>query len=84
MSTAIMITSSPEDLKVLKTTMNIISFMKEMIVKGTSQFYLDYSSSVITPEDINALDIYYNNMYTFLCNPGMTQEEYSLYESSNT
>lgn len=82
MSTAVMITSSPEDISRLKSTLEIIAFLKQMISKGTNEFYLDINSSVIKSEDINSLDSYYTNMYNLLLNPGMTEEEYALYEES--
>lgn len=82
MSTAVMITSSAEDLNRLKTTMELIAFLKQMVSKGTKEFYLDVNDTVITANEIDALDSYYSNMYTLLCNPGMTEQEYNLYEES--
>jgi len=87
MSTAIMITSSSEDIDKLQKTISIINFLKAMISNNQTAFIQINGVEkevmpVITSDEINELDSYYSNMYNFLRNPGMTEEEYTSYEQS--
>lgn len=82
-----MITSSSEDIDKLQKTISIINFLKAMISNNQTAFIQINGVErevmpVITSDEINELDSYYSNMYNFLRNPGMTEEEYTSYEQS--
>lgn len=79
MTTAMMITSSPEDLNNLKITREIISFVGRFFDESSLN-YVDYNGSRITKEEIEHVDEYYSIMYKFLINPGMTEEQFLDYE----
>ena len=79
MTTAMMITSSPEDLHNLKITKEIISFTSRMFSESNLN-HIDYNGFFITKEDVDRLDDYYSFMYKFLLNPGMTEEQFLAYE----
>lgn len=87
MTTAIMITSSSEDITKLQKIISIITFVKEMI-KNNSTAYIQLNgverevSPILTLDEINELDLYYSNMYTFLMNPGISEEELKDLENS--
>lgn len=79
MTTAMMITSSPEDLNNLKITREIISFIGSMF-EDSKLTYVEYNGSKITKDDIDHVDEYYSLMHRFLLNPGMTEEQFLNYE----
>lgn len=72
MTTAMMITSSPEDLYNLKITREIISFVLSIL----DQDYIDHNGSIITKQDIQNLDENYAFMHRFLLNPGFSSEHF--------
>jgi hypothetical protein len=79
MTTAMMITSSPEDLNNLKVTREIIAFIGKMFDQNNLT-HIDYNGSPITREQVDHLDQYYTLMYGFLLNPGMTEDQFLNYE----
>jgi hypothetical protein len=79
MTTAMMITSSPEDLNNLKITREIISFIGT-VFDESNLTYVDYNGFHITKEDIQHVNEYYALMHNFLLNPGMNEEQFLNYE----
>lgn len=80
MTTAMMITSSPEDLNNLKITRDIISAIKNLVINKNDTLYSDNTGLEITKEEIEHVDEYFSIMYNFLLNPGMTEEQFLDYE----
>lgn len=83
MTTAMMITSSPEDLNNLKITKQIISFTSKVMAESNLA-HIDYNGFSITKEDVDRLDDYYSLMYKFLLNPGMSEEQFLDNEKETT
>lgn len=75
MTTAMMITSSSEDINIIKITRNIIAFVSQILVDEHT--LINSSDGIsITKEDVQEVESYYETMYNFLINPGMTETEF--------
>lgn len=81
MTMATMITSSPEDLNNLSNTIRIIKFVDSMIADGA---HIQYEDVKISKEEIEHTLDYYSCIYQILTNPGMTQQQLSDYEESES
>lgn len=83
MTTAMMITSSSEDINIIKMTRNVIAFVSQILADENS--LLDSANGiVITKEDAQHLESYYETMYNFLINPGMTETEFREIQETNS
>ena len=78
MTMAMMITSSPEDLSNLTTTINIINFVYNML--NESQDYIESNNTKVYRSEIENIADYFTGMHYVLTNPGMTEQELNDYE----
>lgn len=72
MTMAMMVTSSPEDISNLTTTIKLIKLIQNML--GDHATYIEYGDSKINDTEIQHISDYFNGMYHILTNPGMTEE----------
>lgn len=72
MTMAMMVTSSPEDISNLTTTIKLIKLIQNML--GDHATYIEYGDSKINDTEIQHVSDYFNGMYNILTNPGMTEK----------
>jgi hypothetical protein len=83
MTMAMMITSSPEDLSNLTTTIKLIKLVENML--GTNATFVEYGDAKISKPEIEHISDYFAGMHHILTNPGMTEQgsiEYQDYISN--
>jgi len=78
MTMAMMITSSPEDLSNLTTTIKIIKLVENML--GEHATYVEYGDAKISKPEIEHISGYFAGMHYILTNPGMTEQENNEYQ----
>ncbi|MEY4332680.1 MAG: hypothetical protein RLZZ196_1418 [Bacteroidota bacterium] len=81
MTMAMMITSSPEDLSNISTTIKLIKLVENML--GDHANYVEYGDTKITKNEIEHISDYFSGMHYILTNPGMTENELSDYEQAS-
>jgi hypothetical protein len=72
MTMAMMVTSSPEDISNLTTTIKLIKLIQNML--GDHTTYIEYGDLRINDTEIQHISDYFNGMYNILTNSGMTEE----------
>jgi len=83
MTTAMMLTSSSDDLNIIEITRNVISFTLQILAE--ENVMIDAANGkVITREDAKLIESYYETMYNFLTNPGITETESRDIQESNS
>lgn len=80
---AMMITSSPEDISNLTTTIKLIRLIQNML--GDHATYIEYGDSKINNTEIEHISNYFTGIYYILTNPATTEKtniEYIEYQES--
>ena len=78
MTMAMMITSSPEDLSNLTTTIRLIKLVENML--GDNATYVEYGDQKISKPEIEHISGYFTGMHYILTNPGMTEQDNNEYQ----
>jgi hypothetical protein len=78
MTMAMMITSSPEDLSNLNTTIKLIKLIQNML--GDNATYVEYGDTKISKPEIEHISGYFTGMHYILTNPGVTEQESNDYQ----
>jgi hypothetical protein len=72
MTMAMMITSSPEDLSNLTTTIKLIKLVENML--GDNATFVEYGDAKISKPEIEHISGYFAGMHHILTNSGMTEQ----------
>ena len=71
---SIMITSSAEDLAVIRSTQAVIKFANLLL--STDNSSIDFDSISFSKKDLSELESYYQYIYNVLTTSGMTYSDY--------